>query len=363
MSFSALATGQQPQAPSSGGKDSVLSRGAHNRHSSWGGSARSGGVFSEDEPLPEPQPVRHPAAPVTVANEQLTVENLSLFSQQSPKPLAFLPPNKRPKAKGKAKDKTGKKDKDKGKGKGNEKEKAKEGKSDKPVKLDKVDKGKGKATNEELDALFDNSKFDLLQALENVDRFRAEGPEADNIAHMRTLAMLSATTGGALNNFNVPQQKDANSSGENSGEAGEAGGDVDTTGETGDKRRMHNSFNTTTTESFGHIYHRDGRPVPPPNAGPSGRFSHHRHHSSGGALADISEATESRDAKHQVTTVEDVPDVSSLTPSKANPRSTCPQRRCHSALGLQAHRSAPLRQQLQRCRWSPHQCTQPAPRS
>lgn len=319
MSFSALATGQQPQAPSSGGKDSVLSRGAHNRHSSWGGSARSGGVFSEDEPLPEPQPVRHPAAPVTVANEQLTVENLSLFSQQSPKPLAFLPPNKRPKAKGKAKDKTGKKDKEKGKGKGNEKEKAKEGKSDKPVMLDKVDKGKGKATNEELDALFDNSKFDLLQALENVDRFRAEGPGADNIAHMRTLAMLSAATGGALNNFNVPEQKDANTSGENSGDAGEAGGDADTLGETGDKRRMHNSFHTTTTESFGHIYHRDGRPVPPPNAGPSGRFSHHRHHSSGGALADISEATESRDAKHQVTTVEDVPDVSSLTPSKLTP--------------------------------------------
>lgn len=221
----------------------------------------------------------------------MTVENLSLFSMQSPKPPAFLPPHKRPKPKAKRKNKE-KKDKS---SKDKSREKAKEGKAE------KVDKGKGK----ELDELFDNSKFDLLQALENVDRFRAEGPEADNVAHMRTLAMLSAATGGALNTLNG--EKDANTSGEASGENADSG-EVNTSAE--DKRRMHNSFNTTTTESFGHIYHRDGRPVPPPIGGPSGRFSHHRHHSSGGALADISEATESRDAKHQVTTVEDVPDVS-----------------------------------------------------
>lgn len=212
---------------------------------------------------------------------------------QSPKPLAFLPPSKRQKA---PKEKAAKK-------KGSTEPKPKEGKSSKGSKASpeaKAEKGKGKA--DELGELFDHSKFDLLQALENVDRFRAEGPEADNVAHMKTLAMLSAATGGALNSTNYAGQKEANTT-ENV--------EVNTSGETGDKRKMHSSFNTTTTDkSFGHLYHRDGHPVPPPNGGPSGRFSHHRHHSSGGALADISEATESRDAKHHAATVEDVPDVS-----------------------------------------------------
>lgn len=165
-------------------------------------------------------------------------------------------------------------------------------------------KGKGKAS--ELDGLFDNSNFDLLQALENVDRFHAEGPEADNIAHLRTLAMLTATKGDALKGVGPhdTEKKEANTGGDPgiSGE-GNMGSDA------GEGRKMHNSFNTTTTESFGHIYHRDGRPVPPPSGGPSARFSHHRHHSSG-ALADISEVTENRDAKHQAATVEDVPDAS-----------------------------------------------------
>lgn len=237
------------------------------------------------------------------ADTQLTVENLSLFSMQNPKPLAFLPPSKRAQKATKVKA-------DKKKSKDSNDAKGKDGKGRSPgarvTNGNGRDKGKGKA--DELAELVDNSQFDLLQALENVDRFRAEGPAADNAAHMRTLAMLSAATGGALKGGHpgTPghQLKEANTSGEN------GSGELNTSAETGEKRKMHNSFNTTTTESFGHLHHLNGQPVPAPTVGPSGRFTHHRHQSSAGALPDISEATESRDARHHMTTVEDVPDVS-----------------------------------------------------
>lgn len=241
----------------------------------------------------------------------MTAENLSLFSRQSAKPVAFQHPAKREKAR---KSRRAQKE-------GSRIRKARSlGKVSEPPKSAAARVKHGKVGE-----LFDNTEFDILEALEKVDRYRSRGPEEDHIAHTHTLAMLDATPDMAKSDRlarDVPTQAPVDDGcqegpyrvpcGPNEANVS---GDLDTAGEpntSGEaKKNLHQSFNTTTTESFGHIYHRNGCPVPPPPTGPSQRFPHRRQNS-GEALANISEAAESkseaRDARSAM--VEDVPDVS-----------------------------------------------------